>query len=208
VPGRRAIRPVFCRTAAPVQTPDGVTFPAASGVPGRCWSGTGCAPLVLFEDETTRVEWEEVVGCGSVTGAGLPPQARGYAERLHMVGWPWRLGLSRPLWGRFCGSRHSLVWIVWEGRLNKSWCFLDGKLLRGMNVALPGLIQAEGVRLDMQLQSGLVDEPIRGALGGLRLPGPAGRFLAGRERKCTAPARLSGEFKDHGQVIHEVVEWA
>lgn len=163
--------------------------------------------MVLHKDDSVQVEWEVVVGCGLVAGEGIPAQARGYVERLHMEGWPWRLGLSRLFWGRFCGNSHSVVWIVWEGRMNRSWCLLDGHQRTNLQVFLPDRIQADGLRLDILPQDGLVDDSIRSALWGLRLPGQAGRFLAGRERKWTGPATLSGDAEDTGHVIHEVVEW-
>lgn len=207
VPGRRSIRAGFWLSAAPVRMPDGVVFPPSTGACARQWHGVGMAPMVLFEDRRIRVEWEIVVGNGSVVGEGVPAEARGYAERLELLGGPWHLGLNVLHWGRFCGQRHGFVWIAWGGRINRSWCFLDGLPRTGLRADPPSCVQAQGLRLDMFRQESLVDASIGRSIGPTALPGAAGRFLTGRERKWTTLGRLTGDIEDTGHVLCEVVQW-
>src|SRR5689334_1411462 len=87
------------------------------------WRNAVNRPRRLWSDGRRHVDWDPMVLNGAVTGAR---SGRGYAERLVMTVAPWRLGIARLWWGRFCGDRHSLVWIVWEGARPLRLALLDG----------------------------------------------------------------------------------
>jgi hypothetical protein len=181
--------------------------PAAGGV--ARWGNAIDRPRQLWSDGRRHVMWDPVVLNGTVTG-GL--SGRGYAERLVMTVAPWRLGIERLWWGRFCGERHSLVWIVWEGARPLRLALLDG---RDADLRAVGLedVALGSARLRLSGHRMLVDQVLgTGALAGIPLPtriAPV-KFLAGRECKWLANGALesAGEVMDRGAVVFETVVWA
>jgi hypothetical protein len=168
------------------------------------------APVNLWDRGAKRLFWHPVVPNGDVSGTGLSSQARGYAEVLRMNFGPWHLGLKTLLWGRFCGQRHSLIWIVWEGSHAKKLALLDGQ-----HVDLHSIdehhVSTHGAYLDLRAPKTLVSERLdHGSLKGLPLRGPMARlsFLRGLEEKWYTNASLSTAIGiDHGHAIFERVTW-
>jgi hypothetical protein len=138
-------------------------------------------------------------------------RGRGYAERLILDGAPWRLGLQALLWGRFCGERHSLVWIEWRGQRPRKIALVDG---HAVTLMAAGSDRVDAVSACLQLGDtrSIVCQPLGGeALAGFGwlLSAAARRFLAGVERKWISFARLArnGVVLDEGHAIHEEVTW-
>ena len=177
--------------------------------------------LTLWQAGEDRLTWQPVVLNGAVSGMQLGPNARGYAEVLRMNFAPWRLGLKKLVWGRFCGQRHSLVWIAWEGTTPRKLALMDGRQLP-LQSANTKEVLAEGVRLQLGTSRVIVKERLdQGALKDIPLPaglarlGPLGLFgfMSGLETKWHAPARLelsvgNAIAVDSGHAIFEEVVWA
>ena len=202
----------FGRTNLPRAENGGVILDALADVPGRSWTGPAGPPVVLHQsdDGQERLTWQPVLPNGLVSGPGLPPGVRGYVERLDMNLLPWRLGITRLLWGRFCGERRSLTWIVWEGARPATWTILDGQVGTRAEVSQES-VSLPQCHLEFTTLRPLLDESLgHGALRGFpgqRLP-EAVRWLQGRERKFVSTARLHGpEGTDEGMAIHEEVTW-
>jgi hypothetical protein len=180
--------------------------PAAGGV--ATWRNAINRPRHLWSDGRRNVIWDPVVLNGTVSGA---VSGRGYAERLVMTVAPWRLGIERLWWGRFCGDRHSLVWIVWEGARPLRVALLDGHDAELHTVGVEDVALAS-VRLRLSGHRVLVDQILgTGALAGMPLRrriAPV-KFLAGRERKWLADGALesAGAVMDRGTVVFETVTW-
>lgn len=181
-------------------------FGAATGP--AIWQGVKTCSFELWTNGRQRVVWQPLVLNGPVTGS---LRGQGYAERLTMDVEPWKLGLKRLWWGRFCGERHSLVWISWEGRVPLHLVLLDGEKLSKLDVA-DERVCAEDYRLDIRQPELIANTPIgAGALARMGWPkrlAPA-NFLNGQERKVFAQGVLSkaGVCADRGSVVCERVDW-
>jgi len=172
------------------------------------WKYDNRRAFELWTDGHRRVTWEPVVLNGSVSGS---LRGRGYAERLTLDIMPWKLGLKRLRWGRFCGARHSLIWIIWEGKILRRLALADGKEIASVE-ATDNTISAGDCRLDIVDAQLVADAPLgSGALA--RMPWPKkiapAHFLNGHERKWFAQGILAraGAFVDRGSVVHERVDW-
>jgi hypothetical protein len=124
---------------------------------------------------------------------------------------PWRLGIDRLWWGRFCGTCHSFVWIVWEGRHPLRLALLDGTDVR-LDAVTADAVCAEPLRLRLGMRRQLVDQVLgAGALADMPWPRRLApiSFLSGRERKWLADGELTtdGNRIDRGEVVCETVDW-
>jgi hypothetical protein len=172
------------------------------------WRNAVSRPRSLWSDGKRHVIWDPVVLNGMVTGAR---SGRGYAERLVMTVAPWRLGIARLWWGRFCGDRHSLVWIVWEGARPLRLALLDGRDADLRSIGIED-VALDSVRLRLGGHRVLLDQALgTGALAGMPLRRRIApmTFLAGRECKWLADGALesSGAVVDRGDVVFETVTW-
>jgi hypothetical protein len=179
---------------------------AAGGV--VTWRNAINRPRQLWSDGRRHVIWDPVVLNGTATGA---VSGRGYAERLVMTVAPWRLGIERLWWGRFCGDRHSLVWIVWDGAQPLRLALLDGGDADLHTVGVED-VAVESVRLRLSGHRMLIDQTLgTGALAGMPLRSRIApvKFLAGRECKWLAQGALesAGEVVDRGAVVFATVTW-
>ena len=191
-----------------------VVGPASGAEDGQAlrWSDSRSREIELWRDDRQLLTWNPMVLNGAVSGLRRLPEARGYVEKLTLNFGPWRLGLQRLKWGRFCGQRHSLVWIEWEGRIAKQIALLDGQAIP-LHAASRERIDCAGPSLHLTERRALVEEPMSdGALRGLRLPRrlAALQFFRGLETKWIAVGalELGGEAADAGHVIFEEVVWS
>ena len=172
--------------------------------------GRICQPVELWKTPSSTLTWHPVVPNGRVSGEGLSPDARGYAEVLTTNFGPWHLGLQTLIWGRFCGSHSSLIWIVWEGVHPKRLALLDGEEVE-LQLANERQVKAGVAQLDMLEPRVLVQERMnKGSLKGIPLKGPLARleFLRGLEVKWHSTAVLkTADGVDHGHAVFERVTW-
>jgi hypothetical protein len=176
------------------------------------WSGARDCPLVLFQDQHRVLQWNPLVLRGRILRSDGSEAGQGYVERLSMDFAPWTLGIRTLRWGRFCGERHSLVWIAWDGRIARRVALVDG-VAAPLDHLAQNAVRAGEAHLALEPGRELVREEIgNGALRPLDwIPMPAlRRFFAGVEVRWHAPAslRLPGLPPDRGDVVHEVVTWA
>jgi len=197
------------------------------------WAGVQPLETILWSAGNRLITWNPLVLNGKVTGPGLTPDARGYAERLTINFLPWQLGLRRLKWGRFCGREHSLAWIEWEGRHPLRLCLFDGRT-RALHEATLDHVGCNELALHISQRQSLVQEEL--ADGALREMPSLGkrvspRFLRGVERKWSARGELTsgalaagsadaagrarleshqcpGQRFDEGNVIVEEVVWS
>jgi hypothetical protein len=191
-----------------------VVWPASSVEEGQAlrWTDSRPCEITLWREGKRWLTWNPLVLNGTVTGWQLLPEARGYVEKLMLNFGPWRLGLQRLKWGRFCGQRHSLVWIEWEGRVAKRLALLDGQASQ-LHAASRERIDCVGASLRLTARRALVEAPMSdGALRGLHLPRglAALQFFRGLETKWFAAGslELGGEAADRGHAIFEEVVWS
>lgn len=175
------------------------------------WADSQSRDIALWRDDRRLLNWNPMVLNGRVSGFGLSAQARGYVEKLTLNFGPWRLGLARLKWGRFCGQRHGLVWIEWEGRIPLRLALLDGEAGQ-LREASRERIACDGALLHLTQRRALVEESIAdGALRGLRLPRRpvALQFLRAVETKWFALGTLESDnaAADSGHAIFEEVVW-
>lgn len=176
------------------------------------WADPHDRDITLWHQGRQLLAWNPLVLNGAVSGAGLSPEARGYLEKLTLNFGPWQLGLARLKWGRFCGQRHSLVWIEWEGRITKQLAMVDGQACQ-LHQASNDLIGCAGATLHLTQPRPLVQESMaEGALRGLPLPRrlTALRFFQGLETKWFARGllELDGQVADAGHAVFEEVVWS
>src|SRR5262245_19565399 len=165
------------------------SLPRIEGSPARlllmtdggalAWRQATSRPICLWSDGQHQVTWNPFVLNGAVEGA---TNGRGYAEQLRMTVAPWRLGIDRLWWGRFCGDQHSLVWIVWEGRHPLRLVLFDGSAANLDDVTEEIVRVAPSARLDLRERRLLVDE----TLGPEPWPTCHGQNASRRPRSCAA----------------------
>jgi hypothetical protein len=172
--------------------------------------------LLLWQDPRTGdgVRWQPLVCAGTVQGLHGGPSGRGYVERLCLSVSPWALGLRVLHWGRFCGQRHSMVWIKWQGLYPRAWVLVDAAL-GGELTVLPQAVQTPQAVVTWTTPRTLVQERLSaGPLHHLqqrltRKPDDLWAFLNATQHKCHAPAvwqGADGEQED-GHVVYEEVVW-
>ena len=193
---------------------DAVHWPRANHAGGHAhwrWHGAQPASHTLWQQQNQSVVWEPVVCNGPVYAPDGTCQGRGYAERLTLNVAPWKLGLRTLQWGRFCGARHSLIWIAWQGAHPLQQALLNGRADAVCHIGGDGISTATA-RLALHAAQPIVHESLgAGALHPLaglrRLATPD--FLAGVESKWAAPATLylHGQAADTGHAIYEEVRW-
>lgn len=176
--------------------------------PPWIWRNAQRRPITLWHDRQKSVVWNPLVLNGR---SGRADGDRGYAEKLTLDIAPWRLGIDTLKWGRFCGERHSLVWIAWEGRIPRKIALLDGEE-QPLVAAHREEIRTERARLRIANPEEIIREPL--GAGALKALGPlrvfaTGKFLSGIETKWLAVAdlELEGIVVDHGSVVFEEVVW-
>lgn len=175
------------------------------------WRHARQRPITLWRDGRNSVVWNPVVLNANAAGSDLDRPGRGYAEVLTLDIAPWRLGIDKLKWGRFCGERNSLVWIEWEGRIPRRIALLNGED-QVLSVASRAEIRTDGAVLRIANPREIIREPI--GTGALKVLGPlrmfvTGKFLSGVETKWHATAELEcdGRVVDYGSVVFEEVVW-
>ncbi|MBI5784635.1 MAG: hypothetical protein HZA64_04170 [Rhodocyclales bacterium] len=175
------------------------------------WRNAHQRPITLWRDARNSVVWNPVVLNGQTTESDPNRPGRGYAEVLTLDIAPWRLGIDALKWGRFCGERHSLVWIEWQGRFPRKLALLDGEEQVLISADRTDICTAHA-RLRIADLREIVQEPL--GAGALQALGPlrgiaTGRFLSGVETKWLASGELEceGDAIDHGSVVFEEVIW-
>ena len=135
----------------------------------------------------------------------------GYVEHLTMTLKPWQLPFDELRWGRFLAPKDSLIWIQWEGRMPRTWVWLNGVEQKHVNVTENRVELLDGgVVLDLRnnrvVRSGFLSNT---ALRSIRLlsaliPG----WGSAHETKWLARGTLSRpDNVVSGWAIHEVVQW-
>lgn len=175
------------------------------------WKHAHQRPITLWQDGRNSAIWNPVILNANTTGSDLDQSGRGYAEVLTLDIVPWRLGIDRLKWGRFCGERNSLVWIEWEGRIPRKIALLNGEE-QVLSVANQAEIRTDGAVLRIANPREIIREPL--GSGALKALGPlrmfaTGKFLSGVETKWLAAGELEcdGKEVDHGSVVFEEVVW-
>lgn len=207
-------RMLWCDKHMPLPRVDAqsVHWPAAANHGPLQWCAAHRhSPHILWQQQAGRVVWEPIVRNGWVHSQNGQCLGRGYVERLVLDVAPWKLGLRILKWGRFCGARHSLIWIEWQGSHPLQLALLDGCEESLHSVDRLQVCTATA-RLEMHAVQPIVHESLgTGALQQLgnwrRLARPA--FLQGVENKWVAQAQLHvhGQVADSGHVIYEEVQW-
>lgn len=186
-------------------------WPAGTGDPEIAWHGACSRPQQLWQNGSQAITWDPIVLNGGVAVDGRHRPARGYVERLTLNLAPWHLGLKTLKWGRFCGQKHSLVWIEWLGGIPMKLSLLDGHTESLQEIG-QRQIRTERARLELGKPTEIVSEPLGSgalaALGWIRMF-VAPRFLSGIETKWLAEASLTlhGETIDQGFTVYEEVVW-
>lgn len=187
----------------------GIDWPFGEGA--LRWEGASARGFDLHAARPGAVRWEPLCLNGALTGPGVGAGQRGYAERLTLSLAPWSLGLRVLRWGRFCGARHALAWIEWEGDRPLRLALRDG-VPTPLRALTPEAIVAEGAALRLGAQRPFVETRLaQGLLS--EMPWPKRlrplAFLDGIEVKSYGRGRLDLDDgrSEEGDVILEEVRW-
>lgn len=137
-------------------------------------------------------------------------EGTGYVERLQMSLAPWRLPFTALRWGRFHGAGHTVIWIDWNGGLERTWVFVDGVERRDARVEAHGIVLGCSDRLDIEVGATLREGPLERTA--LRPLGVAAALFPhrwrARETKWLSPAWFDTSGKrEPGWAVHEEVRW-
>jgi hypothetical protein len=99
------------RMAMPAVSGNTDHWPVETNEPAIEWTGIVSREQELWRHGSHVLTWNPLVLNGGVKVAGRHLSKRGYVERLTLNFSPWNLGLKKLKWGRFCGKKHSLVWM-------------------------------------------------------------------------------------------------
>ncbi len=164
----------------------------------------------LLEGKHGIVDWRCLVpgsAASTCAVAGL-----GYVECLRLTIPPWRLPIRKLRWGRFLSSRHSLIWIDWQGEVSIRLVFQNGHEAVPIRLDDDEILLGDGTRATfdrgLTIRHGALGATVLDAIPGLRRVAPA-RIFQVEERKWRSRSTLTvpGEDADYGWSIHEVVEW-
>lgn len=134
----------------------------------------------------------------------------GYVERLDLTLLPWRIPADTIRWGRFVAPDAAMVWIEWQGEVERNVVFRDGALLEGARITDTAIACPDGTTLTMHDPQLLTDERVSGLLAPLEIlktiMSPIGRL---HQRRWLSRGTLQrpGLPPSSGWVIHEFVEW-
>lgn len=164
----------------------------------------------LLERDEGKVEWT----CFSPDGpaelhyAGHSYNGRGYAEYLQLTIKPWHLPIRVLRWGRYISSKHSIIWIIWEGEMPLHLVWHNGTLCKVESIS-DTLLCFSDFRLSLPQTSFKNESLGDGVLGALtkladHIPET---LLKWKECKMFGAGMLchGDTRRDAGQVIHEVV---
>ena len=189
----------------------------------RVWSAAGCWHAaagaireVLFDSPAGTLEWHCLAPRAAAEirlEGGELFRGWGYVEHLRLTVPPWRLPITRLIWGRFISAADTLIWIDWQGSYNRRLVLENGQHVNAQSISSREVVLGGGETV-LSLEAG---EVLReGALGGTALSAiprverlfPAS-MLGVRERKWLSRAvlRRCGDPESTGMAIHEVVEW-
>lgn len=200
----------FCGFELPSVRGENLYWPTTADDIDLVWTGVQSRPQILWQQGRRVIIWEPLVLNGMVLSEGVGSGLYGYVERLTLNFAPWHLGLKTLKWGRFCGKRHSLVWIEWLGRIPKRLALLNGSPVVSLTVEQRA-VKTESASLSFGIPYEIINEPLHlGALSQLswmrffdRL-----RFLSGLETKWITDGSLEVDgTQDYGSVIYEEVNW-
>jgi hypothetical protein len=175
--------------------------------------GPGIAPVVLHEESAGRIEW--TCRCpaarASVRIGATPYEGLGYAEQLVLTLPFARLPFRELRWGRFVTEAHHCVWIRWRGRVERSWCFHNARLVDA-NLTNAHELTWHGHRLQlargMTLRSGRVADTIAADAGWWRGLIPASLGKVEETKWCSRGVLTDAQGRGHtGWAIHEVANF-
>ena len=169
----------------------------------------------LLDAEGLTVDWR-CVACPMRLDVTLPDgrglSGLGYAERLVVVGAPWRLPIEELRWGRWIARTgdHSVVWIDWRGTHPLTEVFVDGEQSRPAAVG-DHRIAAGDAALSLSDGRALLHRSVGdvvGSLGPLRRLVPAA-WLDVRDSKHVSQGTFdaAGTPRETGWAISEYVKF-
>lgn len=168
----------------------------------------------LYASPEGVVDWDCLAPAADVRLRlhSLELEGVGYAERLRMTVAPWLLPMDELRWGRFAGSRSSMVWIDWRGTRPFRLVLLDGREVEASTVA-DNVVAVDGARLELgrdgarPLRRGPLADVLTAVPGLVRLLPE--RIGGAEELKWLTPGRqcFANALAETGWAIHEVVTW-
>lgn len=182
------------------------------GISGEWNSRSNPIKKKLLNDNENFITWncicpkaEGVIKIGDQQIIGW-----GYAENLETNIEPWQVPFSELRWGRYISKDNSLVWIDWQGKLNKSWVFVNCAEIKNCivtddKVSLPnGSLRLEKfstIREGTLLTVALKNFPKRFSIF------PKNIFNSYESKWLSNGFLLNNKDIDKGWTIHEVVKW-
>lgn len=179
------------------------------------WMGTQ-SPV---KRELYRDEGEIVWSCVSpaaqarINVQGFSPiEGLGYVEHLSLTVLPWNLPFKELRWGRFLSEKNSLVWIDWNGGIERSFTFLNGEEIQASSITDVHIKTENDVQLSLQQHAVIRNGPListaLSSIPGLDKIFPAG-ILHAEESKWLSKGELRQNNSPavNSWAIHELVRF-
>ncbi len=182
------------------------------GAPGRWRQLNRGIPATLLHRETAGwIEWTCLCPAAQATVnvGGHLLEGLGYAERIVLTLPPARLPIRELRWGRFIAGGHSCVWIRWQGRVERNWCFHNGRPVEAL-IRDRYELSWTGHRLHLDfgttLRSGRIGDTALPDSRLLRRLLPATVLDLEETKWCSRGVLTDADGKEHpGWAVHEVV---
>lgn len=187
------------------------------GVSGT-WQGT-TSPLNarIFEDEEGVLDWHcfQPAATIQLVLKGKPMEGVGYAEKLTLTTFPWRIPMQDLRWGRFHSQDEQIVWIELRDKISKQWVWWNGEKQSDCQIEDHGLVLNEhgvsltldcGVVLEFENRIAKVTDTINRFLPGFKRLMPS-QFFGAQSKKWLSKGKLfkQGTASLNGVAIHEWV---
>lgn len=124
------------------------------GVKGKWEALSSPIECTLLQSEQGIVKWlcQQPKTKTSIQIEGRPPlMGLGYTEHLFLTIKPWNLPIDELRWGRFVSLTDSLVWIDWQGPMEKTLVFHNGVQIENVHVSDQQIV-LDGGRITLVLE--------------------------------------------------------
>lgn len=92
---------------------------------------------ILLKDESGEINWSCLLPKASVKihlNEKSVLSGPGYAEKIDISILPWKIPIEKLHWGRYLSKDDTIIWIRWEGPIEKNLVFHNGETAKGHRI--------------------------------------------------------------------------
>jgi hypothetical protein len=166
----------------------------------------------LIKNTNSFIDWHCLMpkGNGKVFVGNDSVEGLGYAEKMMLNIFPWKLPIEELYWGRFLCEEYSLTWIEWREQEPKIIVLLNGSEIERVSISNE-CIQASDLTLTFlskyELRSGSIGNTIFKGIWKILSAFPSTIFQLNENKWCGVANLSISNRLYRGAYIHEQVIW-